>query len=184
MTRLTFTEEEQQALHQERFEHSPPRVQQRMEVPWLIRQGIEYSPAARLAGGFRGNGGPPGGTLSSRRSGGLAGIEVGFRRQRTAGPSRYLCSFAAVRDASVTACWGPGTRRRLNGSASRRTPPCPPKPCASYCGRSRPWRSAGTDPLGAGQRPLSALRPGDGLGQDLEHPPGVSPGVFAQSELD
>jgi transposase len=50
MTRLTFTEEEQQALHQERFEHPHPRVQQRMEVLWLISQGIEYSPAARLAG--------------------------------------------------------------------------------------------------------------------------------------
>jgi transposase len=50
MTRLTFTKEEQQALHQERFEHPHPRVQQRMEVLWLISQGIEYSQAARLAG--------------------------------------------------------------------------------------------------------------------------------------
>ena len=50
MTRLTFTEAEQQALHQERFEHPHPRVQQRMEVLWLISQGIGYPLAARLAG--------------------------------------------------------------------------------------------------------------------------------------
>lgn len=50
MTRLTFTAEEQQALHQERFEHPHPRVQQRMEVLWLISQGLVYAEAARLAG--------------------------------------------------------------------------------------------------------------------------------------
>jgi transposase len=50
MTRITFTEEEQQALHKERFEHPHPRVQQRMEVLWLISQGIGYTLAARLAG--------------------------------------------------------------------------------------------------------------------------------------
>ena len=50
MARLTFSEKEQQALHKERFEHPDPRVQQRMEVLWLISQGIEYTLAARLAG--------------------------------------------------------------------------------------------------------------------------------------
>ena len=50
MTRLTFTAEEQQALHQERFEHPHPRVQQRMEVLWLISQELVYAEAARLAG--------------------------------------------------------------------------------------------------------------------------------------
>src|ERR1700674_2598206 len=50
MTHLTFTEAEQQALHKERFEHPHPRVQQRMEVLWLISQGMVYSQAARLAG--------------------------------------------------------------------------------------------------------------------------------------
>ena len=50
MTRLTFSAEDQQALHQERFEHPHPRVQQRMEVLWLISQGIVYTQAARLAG--------------------------------------------------------------------------------------------------------------------------------------
>jgi transposase len=50
MIRLTFTEEEQRALHQERFDHPHPRVQQRMEVLWLISQGMVYPEAARLAG--------------------------------------------------------------------------------------------------------------------------------------
>jgi transposase len=50
MTRLTFSEEAQQALHKERFEHPDPRVQQRMEVLWLVSQGLVYAEAARLAG--------------------------------------------------------------------------------------------------------------------------------------
>jgi transposase len=50
MTRFTFSEEEQQALHTERFEHPHPRVQQRLEVLWLVSQGVTYTQAARLAG--------------------------------------------------------------------------------------------------------------------------------------
>jgi transposase len=50
MTRLTFSQQDQQALHKERFEHPHPRVQQRMEVLWLISQGLTYTQAARLAG--------------------------------------------------------------------------------------------------------------------------------------
>jgi transposase len=50
MPRLTFSAEEQQALHKERFEHPDPRVQQRMEVLWLISQEVTYSQAARLGG--------------------------------------------------------------------------------------------------------------------------------------
>ena len=50
MARLTFTEEQQQALHRQRYEHPHPRVQQRMEVLWLISQGLVYAQAARLAG--------------------------------------------------------------------------------------------------------------------------------------
>jgi transposase len=50
MTRLFFSQEDQQALHKERYEHPHPRVQQRMEVLWLISQGLVYSEAARLAG--------------------------------------------------------------------------------------------------------------------------------------
>lgn len=49
MSRLTFSAEEQQALHKERFQHPHPRVQQRMEVLWLISQGLTYNQAARLA---------------------------------------------------------------------------------------------------------------------------------------
>jgi transposase len=50
VTRLSFSPEEQQALHKERFEHPDLRVQQRMEVLWLISQGVTYSQAARLGG--------------------------------------------------------------------------------------------------------------------------------------
>src|SRR3974377_894687 len=49
MSHLTFTEEEQRILQRERFEHPHPRVQRRMEVLWLISQGLTYSEAARLA---------------------------------------------------------------------------------------------------------------------------------------
>ena len=49
MPRLTFSEDQQQALHQERFEHPDPRVQKRLEVLWLISQGLTYAEAARLA---------------------------------------------------------------------------------------------------------------------------------------
>lgn len=50
MTRLTFSEDDQQALLKERYEHPHPRVQQRMEVLWLISQGLVYAATARLAG--------------------------------------------------------------------------------------------------------------------------------------
>jgi transposase len=50
MAKLTFSEAEQQALHQERYEHPHPRVQQRPEVLWLLSQGLVYAEAARLAG--------------------------------------------------------------------------------------------------------------------------------------
>jgi transposase len=50
MAQLTFSEADQQALHRERYEHPHPRVQQRMEVLWLISQGLVYPEAARLAG--------------------------------------------------------------------------------------------------------------------------------------
>lgn len=50
MAKLTFSEADKQALHQERFEHPHPRVQQRLEVLWLISQGLTLTQAARLAG--------------------------------------------------------------------------------------------------------------------------------------
>jgi transposase len=50
MPRLTFSADDQQALLRERYEHPHPRVQQRMEVLWLISQGLVYAETARLAG--------------------------------------------------------------------------------------------------------------------------------------
>jgi transposase len=50
MARITFSEEDKLALHKERFEHPHPRVQQRMEVLWLISQGLVYAEVARLGG--------------------------------------------------------------------------------------------------------------------------------------
>ena len=49
MTRPAFSEEVQQLLWRERFEHPYPRVQLRMEVLWLISCGESYASAARLA---------------------------------------------------------------------------------------------------------------------------------------
>jgi transposase len=49
MACLTFSEEQQQALHKQRFEHPDPRVQRRLEVLWLISQGLTYAEAARWA---------------------------------------------------------------------------------------------------------------------------------------
>ena len=50
MANLSFSEEDRKTLHKERFEHRHPRVQQRMEVLWLISQGLVYREVARLAG--------------------------------------------------------------------------------------------------------------------------------------
>ena len=46
----SFSEEDRQVLLKERFEHPHPRVQQRMEVLWLISQELAYPLVARLAG--------------------------------------------------------------------------------------------------------------------------------------
>jgi transposase len=50
MTRFTISETDQQALLKERYEHPHPRVQRRMEVLWLLSQGLLSDEAARLAG--------------------------------------------------------------------------------------------------------------------------------------
>lgn len=47
---LTFSEQDLQILAQERFEHPDARVQKRMEVLWLISQGVSHGEAGRLAG--------------------------------------------------------------------------------------------------------------------------------------
>ena len=49
MARLTFTDEERQALKAERFAHPHPRVQMRMDVLWYVSLGETNSNAARLA---------------------------------------------------------------------------------------------------------------------------------------
>jgi transposase len=50
MLRLTFTDEQKQVLHYERFHHPHPRVQKKMEVLWLKSQGLPHHEIARLAG--------------------------------------------------------------------------------------------------------------------------------------
>lgn len=47
---LVFTEEDKEALRRLRYEHPHPRVQQRIEVMWLISQGLSHGEAGRLAG--------------------------------------------------------------------------------------------------------------------------------------
>jgi len=47
---LVISEEDRRELQRGRYEHPHPRVQQRMEVIWLISQGVGCGEAARLAG--------------------------------------------------------------------------------------------------------------------------------------
>jgi transposase len=49
-TPLEFTEDDKQTLSRLRYEHPHPRVQQRIEVLWLISQGLSHGEAGRLAG--------------------------------------------------------------------------------------------------------------------------------------
>jgi transposase len=46
---LTFTDKDLETLSTERFEHPDPRVQQRMEVLWLVSKGMTRQRAAELA---------------------------------------------------------------------------------------------------------------------------------------
>ena len=48
--RLLFSPEDLKVLAHQRFEHPDPRVQQRMEVLWLISQKVTQHQAAKLAG--------------------------------------------------------------------------------------------------------------------------------------
>ena len=48
--RLVFSEQDRQELAHERYHHPHPRVQQRMEVLWLLSQGETHERAAELAG--------------------------------------------------------------------------------------------------------------------------------------
>jgi transposase len=48
--RLTFSDDDKNVLSKDRYEHPDPRVQQRMEVLWLISQGMTQEKAGQLAG--------------------------------------------------------------------------------------------------------------------------------------
>ena len=48
MVSVQFTEEDRQALNFERFHYPDPRVQQKMEVVWLVSQGLSRTEVARL----------------------------------------------------------------------------------------------------------------------------------------
>jgi len=50
MVSIQFTEEAKQALDYERFNYPDPRVQRKMEVLWLVSQGLSRSEVACLAG--------------------------------------------------------------------------------------------------------------------------------------
>ena len=50
MVSIQFTEEDKQALERERFDYPDPRVQRKMEVLWLVSQGLRREEVARLAG--------------------------------------------------------------------------------------------------------------------------------------
>jgi transposase len=47
---LTFSNEDLEMLSKDRYEHPDPKVQRRMEVLWLISQGMTRLKAAQLAG--------------------------------------------------------------------------------------------------------------------------------------
>ncbi len=50
MVSIQFTEEDRQTLDGERFHYPDPRVQRKMEVLWLLSQGLSRAEVARLAG--------------------------------------------------------------------------------------------------------------------------------------
>ncbi len=47
---LVFSDDDSRALATERYQHPDPRVQQRMEVLWLLSQGETQARAGQLAG--------------------------------------------------------------------------------------------------------------------------------------
>jgi len=50
MVSIEFTEEEKRTLDRERFVYPDPQVQRKMEVLWLVSQGLSRAEVARLAG--------------------------------------------------------------------------------------------------------------------------------------
>jgi transposase len=47
---LTFSDDDRRTLAAERYQHPDPRVQQRMEVLWLLSQGETQARSGQLAG--------------------------------------------------------------------------------------------------------------------------------------
>jgi transposase len=80
---LQVSEEDQQALSRERYEHPHPRVQQRMEVLWLISQGVTLRRSAPLAGVSRATAAR---YLATYRQGGIEAL----RDCRWEGPTSVL----------------------------------------------------------------------------------------------
>lgn len=50
MVSIKFTEEDQRRLERERFAYPDPRVQRKLEVLWLVSQGLRREEVVRLAG--------------------------------------------------------------------------------------------------------------------------------------
>jgi transposase len=50
MVKVVFTEEDTQAFAYERYHYPDPLVQRKMEVLWLVSQGLSREEVARLAG--------------------------------------------------------------------------------------------------------------------------------------
>ena len=50
MIYLEFSEQEQQSLYYERFNHPHPRVQKKMEALWLKSQKLPHHQISKLAG--------------------------------------------------------------------------------------------------------------------------------------
>jgi transposase len=80
---LQFSKEEQQVLARERYEHPHPRVQQRMEVLWLLSQGVMLRDVGRLAGVSRATAAR---YLATYRRGGMEAL----RECRWDGPTSIL----------------------------------------------------------------------------------------------
>lgn len=50
MLKITFSQEEIEALHYERYHHPHPRVQRKMEALWLKSRGLPHNQIATLTG--------------------------------------------------------------------------------------------------------------------------------------
>ena len=95
-TPLGFAAEDLQTLARERYEHPHPRVQQRMELLWLISQGIPWEQAAPLAGVSRATAAR---YVAAYRQGGVAAL----RACRWRAPTSALHDHRATLEESFSA---------------------------------------------------------------------------------